>query len=134
MRGRWQALMLLAGLGLFGLVAGWFLHGMHLDKWLLIAACGLGVAFGLALWATATAYRQRWPAAVALVCVAPVAAQIVDVIIRFPSVFAAIDVSGIVFIIGSMGTVVAAFAILWMKPAPPPPDPIAPARIARRLR
>jgi hypothetical protein len=130
MRGRWQALTLLAGLGLFGLFAGWFLHGRYVDKWLLIAGGGLGAAFGFGLWASITGYGQRWPAAVALVCVAPDAAQVVDVIVHFPGVFAVIDIAGIVFIIGSLGTAVAAFTILLSKPSPRPPDPIAPARIA----
>jgi len=119
---RW---MRLAFSTLFSL-AGLFRLAMRFDgvetvRWFAVPIAGLLIATVLALWALLRRSPRRWPAAVVLVCAAPMA-QLVLRVDALGSVLH-LQMPVVVMVLGSLGTVVTALVILLAPPAAP--DPIA---------
>lgn len=75
MRARWIVLTVVAGSALVALTVASTNSPIGVP-WLDLA--GLVVAAGLGLWASIGAYPRRWPAAVALIAVAPLVMDLVD--------------------------------------------------------
>jgi hypothetical protein len=130
MRTRWRNLFCFSLLALLGNL--WLNASFHWswDSWTNAPILGLVAAAGLAIGAAVTDTRKRWPAAVALVCLAPfgqflysvISESEVSAILRF------IGMPGVLIIAGSAGALCIAIHILVVPPPPPPIDPIPRAR------
>ncbi len=130
MRKRWQVLAAIASFGVMGFFGAIARFGFHPNVWVLSGLGGFVVACGLPLWAAITDYRQKWPAAVALVAIAPFAQRMFSVFKEVDTgwMVRQMDLLGFQIIACSIFTVVAAIVILLMK-IPPPVDSIARAQI-----
>jgi hypothetical protein len=88
------------------------------------------IATAVAFFAMIRDVRQKWPAAVALICAGPMA---LDMLGTLPHTVAILRVIGLPFFlmsVGTIATVIRAVVILARPvPNPPLPPPVAPARV-----
>jgi hypothetical protein len=92
---------------------------------LAIQVAGLVIGCGIAMWAVVKRSPRRWPAAVVLVCAAPMAQLVLRPIILED--LSELDKSALLMVLGSLITVIGAVVILLAKSPTPPADPVAPA-------
>jgi hypothetical protein len=97
-------------------------------SWLNIQILGMIAAAGLAFGAVVTDTRKRWPAAAALVCLAPMGQALSGVVVMLPSILRFTGMAGLLTIGGSVGAICVAIYILVTAPPPVPTDPIPRAR------
>jgi cytochrome bd-type quinol oxidase subunit 2 len=128
MRIRWRTLFCFSLLALLGNV--WLNASFHwsLASWVNAPILGLLAAAGVALAAAITDTRKRWPAAVALVCLAPFGQFLYHVISELPSILRFLGMPGVLILTGSAGALCMAIHILVVAPAPAPIDPLPRAR------
>jgi hypothetical protein len=104
--------------------------GISLTALVGISLIGMVAASAVAFFAMIKDIRQKWPAAVVLVCAGPMA---LDVLRSLPDVVVAIRYLGISFgvsVAGTIATVGMAISIVAKPiPDPPPSPPVAPARV-----
>jgi hypothetical protein len=132
-RERWQWLFGSATVSLVGVAWLCARLGLPADVWATFGQVGMILCAITALAAALTSYPKKWPAAVALLCAAPTAQNIV---LAFPSTMQAIIYFGmpyLCYVAGAIGAAAAALAILVMRPPAPPADDdiVARARIVR---
>jgi cytochrome bd-type quinol oxidase subunit 2 len=97
-------------------------------SWLNIQILGMIAATGLAFGAVVTDTRRRWPAAAALVCLAPMGQALLGVVSMLPSILRLTGLAGLLTIAGSVSAICVAIYILVTPPPPIPTDPIPRAR------
>ena len=131
MRTRWR-LLFWCSLGTLIGVA-WLAKSfqMSLWSWMNLQLLGMIVASGFAFGAMVKDVRDRWPAAAALVCAAPMGQALYRAFFVLPSLVQITGVPGLVMIAGSAGTIGVAIYILAVRPPPPPDERIPRARSAR---
>lgn len=133
MRERWQWLFGCAVVSLVGVAWLCARLGLPADVWATVEQVGMILCAITALVAALLRYPKKWPAAVALLCAAPTAQNLV---LAFPSTMQAIIYFGmpyLCYVAGSIGAAAAAIAILVMRPPAPPgeDDIVARARVVR---
>jgi hypothetical protein len=123
MRDRWTLLLVTSSIGLLGAFAGILAHADRLASWLWLGVFALVI--GVMVRAHQLAVHARWPAAVALISVAPLVRELLDV-----------NRANLVWEPGRMlvdaaSSMVALFAVVVLVGyAPPnPEDPIARVRV-----
>jgi hypothetical protein len=116
---RWGRLAFSTALSLAGLA--WFCVTFGVQLPLQLA--GLVVATIVAVVARARRSERRWPAAIALVCAAPMA----QLVLRPEGLWTMLVFHGstALVLVGSAATVVTALIILFAARPPPTPDPVA---------
>lgn len=129
MRTRWRTLFGCALVSLIGIVwltqrYGWsWSRPIGVDLVGLIGTCGIGFIGAV------TQTRKRWPAAVALVCAAPMGTAILSVGTSLPRLILYLGVPGLFMIGGAAATCSVALYVLLATPPRPPVDRIPPARL-----
>jgi hypothetical protein len=94
--------------------------------WLLaIQIGGLAIGCGIAMVAVVKRTPRRWPAAVVLVCAAPMAQLVLRPVVI--SALYRLDQASMLMVLGSIITVIGALIILFAKPPPAAGDRVAPA-------
>ena len=121
---RWLRLALGTMCSLVGLIWAAVAYGSPELLWLFgIQIAGLVAAMVIALGAAVRRTPQRWPAAVALICAAPMA----QIVLRRGVIRAVLELDRIsaFVVVGSVLTVIAALIILVAKPPPEAADRVA---------
>jgi hypothetical protein len=116
---RWGRLALSTAISLAGLSWLTVTYGAFMP----VQAMGLVAAFIIALIARARRSERRLPAAMALVCAAPMAQLVLRV--DSLSMWLLTHAAPAMIVVGSAATVVTALVILLARRAPPTPDPVA---------
>lgn len=131
MRTRWRLLFWCSLGALIGVA--WLAKDFHMSlrSWANLQLIGMIAACGFAFGAMVKDTRERWPAAAALVCAAPMGQQWYRVFFVLPDVLRFLGLPGLMMIAGSVGTLGVALYILAVRPPPAPEDPIPRARSAR---
>ena len=133
MRERWQWLFGCAVVSLVGVAWLCARLGLPADAWASVEQTGMILCAAIALTAAIARYPKKWPAAVALLCAAPTAQNLV---LDFPSTMQIIIYFGapyLCYVAGAIGATAAAIAILAMRPPAPPSEDevVARARVVR---
>jgi hypothetical protein len=131
-RQRWEWLAGTSLVSLVGIAGMWMKFGWPASAWASIEVIGMILCTIIGVVAAARTYPRKWPAAVALICAAPMAQNI---LISFPLTMELVlhlGVTYLLFLGGAVGAVVVAVAILVMRPPVAPTDEIV-AR-ARAMR
>lgn len=132
MQQRWEWLAICSVVSIAGLVAFWVKFGGPVGAWASVEHAGMILCTIVALIAMFRRYPRKWPAGVALVCAAPMAQNI---LLGFPTTMQLVlhlGVSFMLFLVGAIGAVASAVAILVMKPPPAASDEVvAKARVVR---
>ncbi len=102
--------------------------GMSQGMWIAGPTLGLIAACVLGLGGAVTGTRKRWPAVGALLCSAPMVVMLAEMAPLLPRFVALTGVPGVMCLVGSLATAVAAGAILLLAPPRNPFDRIPPAR------
>jgi hypothetical protein len=128
MRTRWRNLFCFSLLALLGNL--WFDASFRWswESWINAPILGVLAAAGLALTAAVTDTRKRWPAGVALVCLAPFGQILYSVISELPSILRFLGMPAVLILAGAVGALCIAIHILVVPPSPAPLDPIPRAR------
>ena len=132
MRQRWEWLVACSVISLVGI--GWLLvrAGAPAGAWPAIEIAGMVLCAALAIAAHVRGAAQKWPAAVALACALPMAQNIV---LSFPLTMELMLRSGVpylLFLVGAIGAVAAAVAVLVARPPAAASDQIVAKAPARR--
>ena len=128
MTSRWNALAAAAGITLLGdlwLISRWGL----LQVGMVLQLVGVALSAGISLWAARRDYRKTWPAAVALVCAAPLLQAMMKIGVNLIVVIQYVGLAALGMMVGSLASVVIALTILLGRMPPPPDERIARARI-----
>lgn len=132
MRERWQWLFGCAILSLVGVAWLCVKFGLPASAWASVEQIGMILCAITALAAALADYPKKWPAAVALLCAAPTAQNL---LLDFPSTMQLIIFIGFSYLFhvaGAIGAVAVAIATLVRRPPAPPSDEIiARARVVR---
>jgi hypothetical protein len=129
MRKRWQVLSAIASFGVMGFMFSIAQFGFIPSVWTIAGLGGFVIACGISLWAAIRDYHHRWPAAVALLAIAPFAHRLVDLLAAEQRwMFRVVDLLGWQIVLSSVGTAIAAAVILTMR-VPAVPERIARARV-----
>jgi hypothetical protein len=128
MRGRWTLLFYMAIAALVGVA--WLARsfGGSLTSWINLQMLGMIAASVIAFVAMIRNVRERWPAAVALICAAPMAEMLSRALLDVPWLIGYLGLPGILMIGGSVATIAVAIYILIAKVPPKPSEPIPTAR------
>ena len=132
MRERWQWLFGCAIVSLVGIA--WLLSqlGAPASVWGGVERIGMIACAITGLAAAVADYPRKWPAAVALLCAAPTAQNL---LFSFPSTMQLmihLGVSFLLYVAGAIGAVAVSIAVLVMRPPAPPADEVvARARVVR---
>lgn len=130
-RERWRQLLVGALVALGGQMWLRLRFGGGDDTWELTRIGGVVLGAAFAFGAMQRELRAKWPAAAALVCIAPISRDAVSIVVdiryfvRTPSVGLPI----LIVVGGAAYGVLSAVRILIAKPLPPVEPPIAPARV-----
>jgi hypothetical protein len=124
MRDRWILLLMAGCVGLLGGVWEVTRHPAALPSWFWLGS--FVVVCGVVMRAAIQDLRVRWPAAVALLGVAPLLHDIASLSGEANPLWAA---SKWTIDIGSVFVLIVALAILLTRPVAPKRDPIAPVRL-----
>ncbi|MBC7975920.1 MAG: hypothetical protein H7138_13190 [Myxococcales bacterium] len=127
---RWRLLFGCSLVPLIGLTWIGQRLGLSQDVWLAAPTLGLIAACLLGLGGAVTGTRKRWPAAVALLCSAPMVVMLAGMAPRLPRFVGLTGVPGVMCLAGSFATAVAACAIVFLAPPRSPFDRIPPARLS----
>ncbi|HWO23452.1 MAG TPA: hypothetical protein VNO30_32145 [Kofleriaceae bacterium] len=132
MRQRWEWLVACSVVSLVGI--GWLLAriGAPADAWPAIEIAGMVLCAVVAIAAHLRGAAKKWPAAVALACALPMAQNLV---LSFPLTMELMLRSGVpylLFLVGAVGAVAAAIAILVARPPLEASDQIVAKAPARR--
>lgn len=129
-RQRWRRLLVGTLVALAGLMWLRARFGSGDDVWELTRIGGLILGAAIAYAGMQRELRVKWPAAVALVCIAPIARDGVDMLehIRYLLTVPGTGLPILVVIAAAGYSVVAAVQILVSKPVPVE-EPIAPAHV-----
>jgi len=124
---RWMGLAFSTMLSLAGMLWSALRYGPEVLTQEIVLVAGLVIATGVALVALGRRSQSRWPAAVVLICAAPIAQPMLRVgtLLSLAWVDARELAIGIVLAVGSIATVVTAFTILFAKRPSQAPDPVA---------
>jgi hypothetical protein len=127
-RGRWTLLFYMAVATLVGVA--WLARRFDssLASWINIQMLGMIAASGIAFVAMIRNIRERWPAAVALICAAPMAEMLSRALLDVPWLIQYLGLPGVLMIGGSVATIGVALFILIAKVPPKPSDPIPRAK------
>lgn len=132
MRERWQWLFGCAAVAFIGVLWLCIKYGLPADAWASVEQIGMLLCAITGLVAALVKYPKKWPAAVALLCAAPTAQNL---LLEFPSTMELIIFIGFPYLLhvaGAVGAVAASIATLAMRPPEPPADEVvARARIVR---
>jgi len=133
MHRRWQ-LLFACSLVTLGCVA-WLTESLPAGRsvWLNPALLGMLAACGTATAALVAGARRRWPAAVVVLCAAPLGCSVVELLPRLPQFVASLGVPGLLVIVGTLATL--AIGLFTLVAQPPPPhfeDPVPRARASPR--
>ena len=128
MRGRWQLLFGSTLLALIGI--SWLAREDGVSvHWVSLRLLGMSAAAAFALYATVRVLREKWPAAVVLVCTAPMTLELVRVIDDVVMVVRFLGLPGVFIVVGPLVTTAIAVYILAAPVPPAPEDPIARAQV-----
>jgi uncharacterized membrane protein len=128
MRTRWRILFGCALVALIGFA--WLAQrfGSSWSSWLNGQLAGLIVTCVIGFLGAATQTRKRWPAAVALVCAAPMAWAVLVPGISLNDLLEYLGAPGALMIGGSAATIAVALYVLVATPPPIPVERIPSAR------
>src|SRR5262245_26155414 len=112
-------------IGVAWLIQRW---DLLLASWINIQLLGMIAATGVAFGAMVKDVRARWPAAVVLVCAAPMSQALLKPLLDLPGIIRYVGLPGLLMILGSIATMGVACFILIAKVPPIPADPIPRAR------
>jgi len=135
MKTRWSVLFCAALATMIGV--SWMSQrfGMGMSEWLGIQLVGMIAAVVVAGWAMITAYPRKWPAAVVLICAAPMGKLVAGVGRHLGEFLAFMGIPGVLLFAGTTVTLIAAVVVLGMAPPRPPvDDPVARAKALRVTR
>jgi hypothetical protein len=127
-KNRWRALFFSALIGLAGV--SWMSQRLGLSLFLNLQLVGMMAAAGVAFYGVVTATERKWPAAVALLCMAPLGQTILSLIGSLTFMISFLGPGGVLLFAGAAATIVISLIILF-APAPRPSEPIAKAEIRR---
>jgi len=102
---------------------------MSLLSWLNVQLVGMIGASIVAFFAMIRNVDQKWPAAVALVCAAPMGIATLQFLPNLGGLLQFIGGAGLLFIGGAIATIAVAIGILAMPAPPRREDPLARARV-----
>lgn len=104
--------------------------GFSLANFLSLQLLGMVAAAGFAFYGIVSDTERKWPAAVALFCIAPLGQTLLSSIGSLPFLISYLGPGGLLFFAGAGATIVVALVILLASP-PRPAEPIAKAEIRR---
>jgi hypothetical protein len=128
MRGRWTLLFYMAIATLVGVAWLARVFGASLASWINLQLAGMIAASIVAFVAMIRNIRERWPAAIALVCAAPMGEMLARAVLDLPWLITYLGLPGVLLIGGSAATIGVAIFILIAKVPPKPSDPIPRAK------
>ncbi|HET7503248.1 MAG TPA: hypothetical protein VFK02_19645 [Kofleriaceae bacterium] len=129
MRTRWRNLFCFLVLAPLGSVAtSLSYHGWRWKDWFNAPIIGLLCATGIALAALLTDTRKRWPAGIAIVCLAPIVQSLYYLIRVMDSTFVRYELREVLFFTGVAGALITAIHILVAPPLAVPDDRLPRAR------
>jgi hypothetical protein len=128
MRTRWRTLFACALLSLIGVA--WLAQRFDASwsSWLNVQLAGQIGACLIGLLGAVTNTRARWPAALALICAAPMAHAMLIAGASIPELIRYTGAAGVLMVGGSCATVAVAIFVLVSAPPPIPVERIPPAR------
>jgi hypothetical protein len=130
-RERWVRLLGCSVLAILGIVWLSDQPGLPTSAWASIECIGIALCALVSAWALATEHRTKWPAAVALVCAAPMTQNFLLDVSSTRQLVSGLGLPYLVLLLATLAVVVFAVAILVL-PLPPPADAsVSRARIVR---
>jgi hypothetical protein len=126
MRTRWRWLFCSSLAALLGFA--WLVDHFELSHWLHLPVLGLVASAGIAFVCMVTNSHKRWPAALALLCAAPMGESLLSSLSRLPRFLVFLGAPGMLTVVGVLGTLASAGYLLAVPPPPSPDEPIPSAR------
>ncbi|HEU4735147.1 MAG TPA: hypothetical protein VFT22_44955 [Kofleriaceae bacterium] len=128
MHTRWRNLFCFSILALLG--NAWLDLGYRWTwaSWINAPILGLVATAALAITCVVTSTRKRWPAAVALICLAPVGQSLGHLLFGLPVIVRFLGMSALLMLAGAMGALAVILHILVVPPPPVADPPIPRAR------
>ena len=132
MRRRWEWLIASSIVTLVGMAWTAARLDMSIQIWGGVKLGGMVICAGLAIWAAIARFPRKWPAAVALVCAAPLLLDIVRLLPSVAFMLRWFGLAGVMMLLGAIAVGTVSIVILGAKPPPPAVDRIARARVVDR--